>query len=478
MNAPLDFTGPQFRLPPRNVEAEKAVLGAILVTERAYERVAEFLRPEHFALDVHGRIYEMCAALAEAGRIVDPVTIRGAFEADDALADIGGVAYLAALALAAAPASNAGEYGHIIRDLALRRSLADIGGEITERALGGDIMDDAEAQIEGGEAALYALAEAGRAGEGGPQAFRDVAESSLRQIEAAYKRDVGTIGVATQYTVLDRLLGGLRDQNLYLIAGRPSMGKTSLGTNIALRAATAGVGVAFFSLEMSAEQLARRIQAERARISAHKMDIGAIDGAEFDAIHRITRDELWELPLFIDDTAALSVAQIRTRTRRLIRRNGIGLVIVDYIGLMTPEDARANKVHQIESITGGLKALAKDLRCPVLALSQLNRGPEQRDDKRPTLADLRDSGAVEQDADAVMFVYREQYYLDRAEPRARAGENEEKFSKRFNAWESRLDKVKNTAEIIVAKHRHGPIGTARLHFDAALTTFNNLQGDD
>jgi replicative DNA helicase len=469
---------PQFRPPTRNVEAEKALLGAIMVNPRAYERVAEFLLPEHFSVPAHGRIFEVCAGLADAGRTVDPVTLRTAFERDDTIADIGGVAYLAELATAAAPASTAGEYGLIVRDLAQRRRLSEIGEDIVDRSFSADITDTAEAQIEGGEAALYELAETGRVGEGGPQPFRQVADSSLRQIEAAYKRDVATIGVPTGYAKLDRLLGGLRDQNLYLIAGRPSMGKTSLGTNIALRAARAGTGVAFFSLEMAAEQLARRIQAERARISAYKMDIGALEEGEFDTILRVTHDELWELPLFIDDSAALTVAQVRTRCRRLIRRHGIGLVVIDYIGLMTPDDVRANKVHQIESITRGLKALAKDLRVPVLALSQLSRALEARDDKRPTLADLRDSGALEQDADAAMFVYREEYYLERAEPRARASEVEEKFVKRYDAWKSRMTKVEGTAEVIVAKHRHGPIGTARLEFNAALTSFNDLQGDD
>ncbi|MEW5726544.1 MAG: replicative DNA helicase [Pseudomonadota bacterium] len=480
--------GIAFRTPPHNFEAEQALLGAILLNNRAFERVSEFLRPEHFADPVHGRIFAACGKLIERGQIANPVTLKTFFETDGGLAEIGGTPYLAQLANAVVSIINADDYGKLIHDLHLRRELIDIGQTLVNEAFEPDLDRSAMDQIGGAEAKLYELATTGQT-EGGFEAFGTVLVEAVKQAEAAHKRQGKLSGVPTGLIDMDKRLGGLHPSDLLILAGRPSMGKTSLATNIAFNAAKAykeevdalgnkvavdGAKVAFFSLEMSAEQLAARILAEQAEISSHKIRQGEMSNEEFERLV-IAAQELHRLPLFIDDTPALSISAVRTRSRRLKRQHGLGLIVVDYLQLLRGSGSHSeNRVQEVSEITRGLKALAKELDVPVIALSQLSRAVEQREDKRPQLADLRESGSIEQDADVVMFVYREQYYLERAEPGRRPEETDEKFNERYSKWHERLMEVVNTAEVIVAKQRHGPVGTVRLSFQGEFTKFGNL----
>lgn len=480
--------GIAFRTPPHNFEAEQALLGAILLNNRAFERVSEFLRPEHFADPVHGRIFAACGKLIERGQIANPVTLKTFFETDGGLAEIGGTPYLAQLANAVVSIINADDYGKLIHDLHLRRELIDIGQTLVNEAFEPDLDRSAMDQIGGAEAKLYELATTGQT-EGGFEAFGTVLVEAVKQAEAAHKRQGKLSGVPTGLIDMDKRLGGLHPSDLLILAGRPSMGKTSLATNIAFNAAKAykeevdalgnkvavdGAKVAFFSLEMSAEQLAARILAEQAEISSHKIRQGEMSNEEFERLV-VAAQELHRLPLFIDDTPALSISAVRTRSRRLKRQHGLGLIVVDYLQLLRGSGSHSeNRVQEVSEITRGLKALAKELDVPVIALSQLSRAVEQREDKRPQLADLRESGSIEQDADVVMFVYREQYYLERAEPGRRPEETDEKFNERYSKWHERLMEVVNTAEVIVAKQRHGPVGTVRLSFQGEFTKFGNL----
>lgn len=477
------------RIPPHNFEAEQALLGAILLNNRALERVAEFLRPEHFADPVHGRIYSACSRLVERGQIANPVTLSTFFANDAQLAELGGPHYLAQLADAVVSVINAEDYGKLIHDLHLRRELIALGEDMVNDAFKPDIDRPAMDQIGTAEAKLYDLATTGQA-EGGFMGFGQVLTEAVRQAETAHKRQGKLSGVPTGLIDMDGRLGGLHPSDLIILAGRPSMGKTSLATNIAFNAAKLyreevdavgqkkavdGALVAFFSLEMSAEQLATRILAEQAEISSHKIRQGEMSNDEFERLV-VAAQELHRLPLFIDDTPALSISAVRTRSRRLKRQHGLGLIVLDYLQLLRGSGAHSeNRVQEISEITRGLKALAKELSVPVIALSQLSRAVEQREDKRPQLADLRESGSIEQDADVVMFVYREQYYLERAEPGRRPEESEEKYNDRYQSWHTRLMEVVNTAEVIIAKQRHGPVGTVRLSFQGEFTKFGNLE---
>ncbi|MDA8233163.1 MAG: replicative DNA helicase [Magnetospirillum sp.] len=481
-----------FRSPPHNLEAEQALLGAILLNNRSYERVSEFLRPDHFAEPAHGRVYAACGKLIERGQIANPVTLKTYLEQDGALAEIGGPGYLAALASAVVSIINAEDYGKLIHDLHLRRELIALGGDVVNAAYEPSLETSALDQIGQAEAKLYDLATTGQT-EGGFEDFRSVLIQAVRQAEAAHKRQGKLSGVPTGLIDLDKKLGGLHPSDLIILAGRPSMGKTALATNIAFNAARAyreevdalgnrkaadGAVVAFFSLEMSSEQLATRILAEQAEIASHKIRQGELSNDEFERLVTAAQ-ELHRLPLFIDDTPALSISAVRTRARRLKRQHGLGLIVLDYLQLLRGSGATSeNRVQEISEITRGLKALAKELDVPVMALSQLSRAVEQREDKRPQLADLRESGSIEQDADVVMFVFREQYYLERAEPGRRPEETEEKFNERHAKWQERCEEVWNTAEVIVAKQRHGPVGMVRLSFHGEYTKFGNLITDD
>ena len=449
---------------PHNVEAEKALLGAIFAYNHAYERVSEFLRPEHFALTHHGRIFEAAATLIERGHAADPVTLKLFFEQDEALAEIGGPAYLSELANCATTSINAGEYGRIVLDLHERRELIRLAEDTLARAYSGDTAETGREIREAHEQALFEMAEAGRAG-AGPRPFSHFAGRAIDQMEAA--RAGGTPGVSTGFTDLDNKLGGLHPSDLIILAGRPSMGKTALAGNIARNAAEEGIGVGFFSLEMSGEQLAGRELAGRCNLGPHRLRTGKLNPFDADKLHD-ARDATRDLPLFIDDTAALTVAALRTRVRRLKRRHGIGLVIVDYLQLLVGQ--AESKQVEISDISRGLKAIAKETGVPVLALSQLSRAVESRTDKRPQLSDLRESGAIEQDADVVMFIYREDYYLDPTEPEQEAKEPNEKYGKRLHKWRQAQGKAK----VIVAKHRHGPVGVVELRFDKETVRFDNL----
>ncbi len=476
-----------FRSPPHNFEAEKALLGAIFANNFAFERVADFLRPEHFADPIHGRVFEVTAKLIERGQIADPITLMNFFEQDGSLAEVGGSKYLAELSASMVNIINAHEYGRTIHDLHLKRKLIDLGETMVNEAHSPEIEDTGVHQIEQAEESLYKLAETGEA-EGGFQSFKTSVISAIRVAEAAHKRDGKLSGVATGFRDIDNLLGGLHPSDLVILAGRPSMGKTALATNIALNAAydyktqtdengekkvTDGAVVGFFSLEMSAEQLAARILSEQTEIASDRMRRGVLTNEEFDKLV-LGSQTLHDLPIFIDDTPALSVSALRTRARRLKRGPGLGLIIVDYLQLMESATRNDNRVQEIAEITRGLKTLAKELDVPVLALSQLSRAVEQREDKRPQLSDMRESGTIEQDADVVAFIFRESYYLERAEPTERADEGMDKYAERSHLWEEKLEKVRNEADVILAKQRHGPTGTIKLYFDGTFTRFGDL----
>lgn len=480
-----DADGHGYRVPPHNFEAEMALLGALLTNNRAYDRVSEFLLPEHFADRRHGRIYEAAAKLIDAGQIADPITLKNYFEHDGALDDVGGVEYLARLAASVVTVINAEDYGRTIYDRHLRRELIEIGTEVVNDAYEVALETTAPQQIELAEQKLYDLATQGQA-DSDFKSFKKALAEAVNSAALAHKREGQLAGVTTGLTDLDKLLGGLHNADLLILAGRPSMGKTALATNIAFNAAKAyravqgedgklqtvdGAVVAFFSLEMSSDELATRILAEQSQISSHKIRRGDITGDEFNALSRTARD-LESIPLFIDDTAGLSVSALRTRARRLKRQHNLGLIIVDYLQLMqaAPNSRPENRVQEISQITRALKGLAKDLDVPVLALSQLSRKAEDRDESKPQLADLRESGSIEQDSDVVMFVYRAEYYLERMKPAD--------GSDKMPEWQSKMDKVHNQAEVIVAKQRHGPIGNVTLYFEPSFTKFSDLVRDD
>ncbi len=477
-----DEHAPSYRVPPHNVEAEKALLGAMFVNNKAYEKVSEFLRPEHFAVAQHGRVFMASAKLIERGQMADPVTLKRYFEQEQSLAEIGGQAYLLELAHSATTVINAGEYGHLIYDLYLKRQLIDVGEDIVNEAYGGEVDETATTQIEKAEQRLYDLATKGEY-EGGFEAFKASMNKALAMAEVAYKREGRLAGVTTGFTDLDKLLGGLHPSDLVILAGRPAMGKTALATNIAYNAAYSykqsqgaeGAVVGFFSLEMSSEQLASRILSEQTNISSDAMRKGQISNDEFTRLVQAS-NVLNDIPIFIDDTPALTVSALRTRARRLKRQHNLGLVVVDYLQLVssTLGSRTDNRVQEVAEITRGLKTLAKELNVPVLALSQLSRQVESREDKRPQLADLRESGTIEQDADVVMFIFREEYYVDQKKPMQRDDEDDIRFAARTEKWMERKEKVANLAEAIIAKQRHGPVGAVTLMFQGKYTRFGNL----
>lgn len=476
------------RVPPHNYEAEQALLGAILANNLVLDRVSEFLLPEHFADAVHGRIYEAATKLIQRGQIANVLTLKNMFDQDAALAEVGGAQYLARLANSVVTIINAEDYGRTIHDAYLRRQLINLGEEIVNDAYTYDVDVAALDQIEKAEQQLFQLAETGQT-ERSLKSLDDALATAITMAEAAYKRASHVTGVTTGLLDLDKKLGGLHPSDLIILAGRPSMGKTALATNIAFNAAKAyhdskdkenpeGAQVAFFSLEMSAEQLATRILSERTEISSDRIRRGDLTDEAFPKFVAAAQ-ELHRIPFFIDDTPALTVSALRTRARRLKRQHGLGLIVVDYLQLMRPSlgSRSENRVQEISDITRGLKAIAKELNVPVLALSQLSRAVEQREDKRPQLADLRESGSIEQDADVVMFVFREQYYHERTPPTQRDGESDDKFAERMARYQEKGAKIHNVAEAIIAKQRHGPVGTVYLYFDGMVTRFGNLDRD-
>jgi len=474
------------RQPPVNIEAEQALLAAILANNQSYEKIADFLLAEHFADPVHGRIYAACGKLIERGQVANAVTLKNVFDSDGDLAEVGGAQYLAELQAAYVTIINTEHYARTIHDLYLRRQLIDLGEGVVNDAFEVDLDKPATDQIEATEQRLYNLSETGQT-EGDFQSFRSALVTAINQAEAAHRREGQIAGVGTGLIDLDEMLGGLHDSDLVVLAGRPGMGKTALATNIGFNAArrhlesngSDGAVVGFFSLEMSSEQLATRILSEQSGVASENIRRGKLSARDFEELVRAS-NELSALPFFIDDTPAASVGQVRTRARRLKRRQNLGLLIVDYIQLMRPTAGKSpeSRVQEISDITRGLKVIAKELDIPVLALSQLSRAVEQREDKRPQLSDLRESGTIEQDADMVMFIFREQYYLERAEPTQRPDESDDKHHERHQKWQDRMERVYGTAEAIVAKQRHGPTGKVRLSFDGATTRFGNLAPED
>jgi len=471
------------RIAPHNLEAEQALLGSILVNNIAHEKVSEILSPEDFYDPVHGRIYEAIDTLISRGQIADPKTLRGLFDSDPALASLGGAQYLADLAASVISIINVEDYGRLIHDHYLRRQMINLGQDVVNDAYKHDLDNPAIHQIEVAEARLFDLAQTGTLDRGFIKLEKALV-TSLRMAEEAHKRDSHITGVTTGLRDLDRKMGGLQRSDLIILAGRPSMGKTALATNIAFNAAHAwyrsdgkeGSGVAFFSLEMSSEQLATRLLGEHSRVPSDKIRRGEIKADDFTKFMEASKT-LSRVPLYIDDTPALSVAALRTRARRLKRMTPhLGAIVIDYLQLLHGTARNSdNRVQEVSEITRNLKALAKELNIPVIALSQLSRAVEMREDKRPQLADLRESGSIEQDADVVMFVYREEYYHARSEPSRRQDEDDGKFNTRHQRWMERGEEIRNVGEVIIAKQRHGPIGTVELHFDGQFTRFSDLE---
>jgi replicative DNA helicase len=476
------------RLPPANLQAEQALLGALLANNRAYERVSEFLAPEHFADPIHGRVFAAIQRRVEAGQLADAVTLRAEFEHSGVLDEVGGTAYLAQLLSAMVGIINAGEYGRTIHDAWLRRQLIDIGETVVNNAFGADAELDGGQQVEAAEQSLFDLAV-----RGGSDRAMLTFEQALRQAidgaERAFHRSGHVSGLSTGLRDLDKKTGGLHPSDLVIIAGRPGMGKTALATKIAYGAAQALLAearatdpnavakraVAIFSLEMSAEQLATRLLAEEARISSDRIRRGDIGQKEFDKFVQVSR-ELQGLPLHIDDTPAITLSALRTRCRRLKRTAGLALVVVDYLQLLRPPPGSKpeSRVLEISLFTQGLKAIAKELSVPVIALSQLSRAVESREDKRPQLSDLRESGSIEQDADVVMFVYRDEYYLQQRAPKQMGFDNEEKFHHAVEKWQRDMETVHNRAELLIEKQRHGPTGKIDLFFEGEFTRFADI----
>jgi replicative DNA helicase len=474
---------PGFRVPPHNIEAEQALLGAVLVNNDAFDRVADFLKPDDFSDELHRRIYDVAAQLIRAGKLATPITLK-TFLGEH---DLGGVTiaqYLARLAAEATTIINAADYGRMIHDLAVRRNLIAIGEDIVNGAYDAPIAASPRDQIEEAERKLYSVAETGRY-DGGFQRFSDALATAVDMAAKAWERDGRLSGLATGMSDLDKMLGGLQSSDLVILAGRPAMGKSALATNIAFNIARAyefearpdgahatvnGGVVGFFSLEMSAEQLATRIISEQAAVPSYKIRRGDISEPEFHRVAQAAR-EMQTIPFYIDQTGGISIAQLAARARRLKRQRGLDLLVVDYLQLLSSAKTRSdNRVQELTEITTGLKALAKELNVPILALSQLSRQVEARDDKRPLLSDLRESGSIEQDADVVMFIFREEYYLKNKQPHEGTEE--------FLEWQAQMEQVHGKAEIIIGKQRHGPTGTVELAFEAEVTRFANLAHEE
>ena len=465
---------------PHSVEAEQQLLGAILTNNDIYDRVASIIGPQHFYDPVHARIYEIAATRIAKNALASPVTLKAFMEDDEGLKELGGPAYLARLAGAAISAFAVRDYAQMIYDLAIRRELIGLGRDISDKAARVDVSSEPREQIVEAEQHLYRLSEQGQT-ESGFQSFLKAVTDAVNVANAAYQREGGLAGVSTGLIDMDKKLGGLHRSDLLILAGRPSMGKTSLATNIAFNVAKAykrglnqdgtegtvdGGVVGFYSLEMSAEQLAARILSEASEVSSEQIRRGDMTEPEFRRFVDAAKS-LEACPLFIDDTPALPISQLAARSRRLKRTHGLDVLIVDYLQLVRGSGRSENRVNEISEITMGLKAIAKELDIPVIALSQLSRQVENREDKRPQLSDLRESGSIEQDADVVMFVYREEYYAEREKP------SDDKLDE-MAAWQDRMDKLHGRAEVVIGKQRHGPIGTVELSFEGRFTRFGNI----
>jgi replicative DNA helicase len=476
---------PLHRQSPHNIEVEQALLGAVLINNEAFYRVSDFLEPPHFYDPLHAQIYEKAAQLIRLGKAADPRTIKSFLKEHEKVGDITVAEYLARLAYEATTIINAADYGRTIYDLAIRRSLIVIGEDMVNIAYEAPVDMAPRDQIEDAERRLFELAEKGQFNVGF-QGFAEALKTAIDMAGAAYRRSGHLSGLATGLDDLDKMMGGLQSSDLVILAARPAMGKSALASNIGYNIARAWRGeqqpdgtiktvdggiVGFFSLEMSAEQLATRILAEQAGVPSSDIRRGAIHEDQFDRIVEAAQ-EMQRIPFYIDQTGGVSMAQLAARARRLKRQRGLDLLIIDYLQLITGNSRRSSesRVQEITEITTGLKALAKELNVPILALSQLSRQVESREDKRPHLADLRESGSIEQDADVVLFIFRQEYYLKNAKPKEGTDE--------FFKWQAEMESIAGRAEVIIGKQRHGPTGTVELQFEAEVTRFATLAKED
>ena len=455
---------------PKNVEAEQTILGSILANNEIFDEITDQLDENYFFDPIHQKIYKIISNLISKGLLANPVTIKNFFNSKDELIEIGGIDYLIKLTKVSTTKNQIKYYSQLLSDLYIRRQLINISEETLEESKNKDLEISGTNILENTERKLFEIAERGEFRRSFVT-FRDALKETIDMATAAYKNDQGIVGVPSGLSDLDDRLGGLHKQDLIIIAGRPSMGKTALATNIAFNASLnikkkdLKTSVAFFSLEMSSEQLSTRILAEQSRVKSNDIRRGKINQDDFERFIEASKN-LETLPLHIDDTPAITISALSNRARRLKRKEGLDLIVIDYIQLMKSSGYRnEGRVLEIAEITQGLKALAKELDVPVLALSQLSRQVEQREDKKPQLSDLRESGSIEQDADVVMFVFREQYYLEKQEPKPGTAEHVE--------WQEKMSQIHNEAEIIIGKQRHGPTGVIKLEFESAFTKFKD-----
>ena len=458
---------------PCNIEAEQALIGSILVTNDIYDEIALIIDSQKFFDPIHVKIFDTIEKLIAKGLLANPITLKNYFENNEGLKELGGHEYLIKITkFSTTSIKQAIDYANIVHEMHIRRELIKISETVLNEASNSEVSSSGEKIIENAEKFLFDLAERGHFNQSFLK-FEKALSQTIEMAKKAFKNEEGIVGVPTGLTDLDSRLGGLHKQDLVIIAGRPSMGKTALATNIAFHAAKniekkgSKSTVAFFSLEMSSEQLATRILSEQSRIKSNDIRRGKVSEKEMEDFIETSKN-IFDLPLYIDETPAITISAISNRARRIKRLFGLDLIVVDYIQLMRSGSGKYDgRVQEISEITQGLKALAKELDVPVLALSQLSRAVEQRDDKKPQLADLRESGSIEQDADVVMFVYREAYYLERKEPTLGSIEHAE--------WQQKMDEVSRHAEIMIGKQRHGPTGNVKVEFEAMYTKFKDLE---
>ena len=471
VSPPLKIVETSAKQMPCNIEAEQAVIGSILVSNEIYDEVSIVIDSKKFFDPIHVKIYETIEQLIAKGLLANPITLKNFFENNEGLKELGGQEYLIKITKFSTAAKQAVDYANIVHEMHVRRELIKISESVLNESSTSDISISGEEIIQNTEKSLFDLAERGHFNQSFMK-FENALNQTIEMAKSAYQNEDGIVGVPTGLTDLDSKLGGLHKQDLVIIAGRPSMGKTALATNIAFYAAKniekkgTKSTVAFFSLEMSSEQLSTRILSEQSRIRSNDIRRGKVSEKEFEQFIETSKD-IYDLPLYIDETPAITISAISNRSRRIKRLFGLELIVVDYIQLMrSGRKMEFNRVQEISEITQGLKALAKELDVPVLALSQLSRQVEQRDDKKPQLSDLRESGSIEQDADVVMFVFREAYYQERKEPTVGTMEHAE--------WQQKMDEISSLAEIMIGKQRHGPTGNVKVEFEAMYTKFKDL----
>ena len=472
-NQPFKIVENSQKQMPCNIEAEQAVIGSILVSNDIYDEISQIIDTQKFFDPIHAKIFETIESLISKGLLANPITLKNHFENNEGLKELGGQEYLVQITKFSTSTKQAVDYANIVHEMHLRRELIKLSETVlTDASNDTEVSTTGEEMIQKAEKSLFDLAERGHFNQS-IMKFESAIKQTIEMAKSAYKNEEGIVGVPTGLTDLDTRLGGLHKQDLIIIAGRPSMGKTALATNIAFHAAKniekkeRKSTVAFFSLEMSSEQLSTRILSEQSRIRSNDIRRGKVSEKEFEKFIETSKN-IYDLPLYIDETPAITIAAISNRARRIKRLFGLELIVVDYIQLMRSAGRKEyNRVQEISEITQGLKALAKELDVPVLALSQLSRQVEQRDNKKPQLSDLRESGSIEQDADVVMFVYREAYYLENKEPSLGTIEHAE--------WQQKMDEVSHLAEIMIGKQRHGPTGNVKVEFEAMYTKFKDLE---